>query len=72
MCLEQNWMFADRGEEAVGGYRNLYFFADVVRKWMTPYQIFLLFAIKYDFFSLPIHSLLFHSFFHGFCMLIKR
>ena len=30
MCLEQNWMFVDRGEEAGGGYRNLYFFVDVV------------------------------------------
>ena len=29
MCLEQNWMFEDRGEEAGGEYRNCYFFADV-------------------------------------------
>ena len=55
----------DRGEEAGGGYWNLYFFCGR-RKWMTPYQICLLFAIKYDFFSLPLYSLLFHSFFHGF------
>ena len=37
VCLEQNWMFVERGEEAGGGPKFRLFCGR--RKWMTHYQI---------------------------------
>ena len=45
------------------GIRNLNFFEDAVNEWHLTKSLF---TIEYDFFSLPLHSLLFHNFFHGF------
>ena len=65
MCLEQNRMFVDRRDEAGGEYRNLYFYADVVNECQLTKFLYCL-LLNMIFFSLPLHSLLFHSFFHGF------
>ena len=47
VCLVQNWMFVDRGEEGVG-FRNLELFVDVINEWPLTK---LFFAYEYDFFS---------------------
>ena len=71
MCLEQNWILVDIGEEAGGGYRNLYFFADIVNAWqLTKFVYCSLLDMIFLFFASSLFAL--SKFFPWFCMLIKR
>ena len=64
ICLDQNfkigWLCIE-GKRWVG-VRNLDFFVDVINEWSLT-NSYLLLNMIFFFFSLSIHSLLFHSFF---------
>ena len=77
VCLDQNWMFVDRGEEGGGGPK-FRFFCWRRHKWMASHQIifcywrFLVVVVVVLFcFSLLLYSLHLHTLFHC-CMLIKE
>ena len=77
VCLDQNWMFVDRGEEGGGGPK-FRFFCWRRHKWMASHQIifcywrFLVVVVVVLFcFSLLLYSLHLHTLFHC-CMLSKR
>ena len=63
-------MFVHRGEEGGGGLKFI-LFANVMNE-LPLTNSFLLLNVNFFCFSLSLHSLLFHSFFHCFCMLSKR
>ena len=64
----QNWMIVYRGEEVGEGSKFRCFCER--HKLITPYKFF--FTVNIIFFSLSLHSLLFHSFFIAFAFQAKE
>ena len=66
MCLDQNWMFVDRGEEGGGGPKLRLFLRTSKMNDPFPNSLLLLNMFLFFCFSLSFYSLFLHSFCHCF------